>query len=51
MGVVPSSSFFLPSAVGKQNQILLIQTEAQLGLQIGVEVDNKSIRCSGTLKV
>ena len=38
MGFIPSSS----SSVGKQSQLLLKPTEVELGLQVGVEFDNKT---------
>ena len=34
-------SSFLP--VGKQSQLLLQQTEVELGLQVGVEFDNEEL--------
>ena len=34
---VPSSS----SSIGKQSQLLVQPTEVELGLQVGVEFDNK----------
>ena len=34
-----SSSFLLPSSVGKQSQLLLQPTEVELGLQVEMEFD------------
>ena len=39
MCVVPSCS---SSSVGKQSQLILKPTKVELGLQVGVEFDNKS---------
>ena len=41
MGVLPYFLLLL-SSVGKESQLLLKQTEVELGLQVGVEFDNRT---------